>query len=90
MIEELWSLQSVGRCKVDLRSFRAKLLATNEGVELALELGLRSIILEVDASLVIESLESSLIDYLYNGCLIHEICVLGLRCERFKAQHISR
>lgn len=60
------------------------------GIKLALELGLKSIVFEVDASLVIESLESSAPDYSYNGSIIHEISGMELRFERFKIQYVPR
>ena len=66
---------------------RAELSAAREGVMLALELGLRFVILEGDSMV---AFNSSLWDLSYNWTLVHDICYTGLRFDRFKAQCVFR
>ena len=67
-----------------------ELLVAKERIKQALELGLRSIILEGHSMLDFENIESSLWDLSYNGTLVHDICFMGLRFDRFKAQYMLR
>ena len=69
---------------------RAKLSAAREGVMLALELGVRLVILEGDSRVAFESIETSSWNLSYNGTLVHDICSMGLRFDRFKAQFVPR
>ena len=69
---------------------RAELIAALEEVRLALELRLQSINLEGDSRLVFEQLKSSEMNLSYNGSLVHEISIMGLRFARFKTQFVHR
>ena len=62
----------------DIEVLRAETLATREGLQLAMELGMKSIILEEDSRTMFEEFESSFWDLSYNGVLLHELYIMGL------------
>ena len=57
---------------------RAETMAAKERMKLAVELGIRALILESDAQLVIESFGSSKNDLSYNGLILIEFEIRAL------------
>ena len=83
-------LTRIGKKRGETDVIKPELIAAREGVKLALKLGWRSIILEGDSKIVFENIESSSWDVSYNGTLIHDICSIRLRFDRFKAQYVYK
>ena len=73
-----------------IKAFRAKNMVAKEGMHLAVELGIRALILEVNSQLIIESFESNFNDLSYNGLVLIEAFRLALGLNFFKAQYTPK
>ena len=69
---------------------RAEATAANEGLRFALDLGIRAIVLEGDARIIVDSFEESTMNLSHNGSILVDAYGLASRFNFFKANFVLR
>ena len=73
-----------------LEAVRAEATTAKEGLEFAFGLGIRAIILEGDAKLILDSFKESSVDWSHNGTILAAACSLASKFNFFKANFVPR
>ena len=73
-----------------VKSSRAETMAAKEGLQLAVNVGIRALILEGDAQTVMDNFGPGSDDLSHNGFILIEAYKISLGLKYFKAQYVPR
>ena len=71
-------------------AIRAEVMTIRERLRLTKDLGIKAVILEGDAKIILENFESSLVILSHNGLILADAYRLAYRFSYFKAQLVPR